>query len=128
MTKETCYCLFTLQVIVTVPLLLLKKGRLKFTPDLPTRKQTAISNLGAGLIEKVYQCFCCSTQTLIHVSQTVYFRRRITFSPISDKFQTQILDTNEMELIKLNSIQYDKNFVLYCKYLGHLRFQMLTNS
>lgn len=45
-------------MIVTVPLLLLKKGRLKFTPALPPRKDVAISNLGAGLIEKVnYQNF-----------------------------------------------------------------------
>ncbi|KAJ7352826.1 Lysine-specific histone demethylase 1B [Desmophyllum pertusum] len=42
------------KVIVTVPLFLLKSGRLKFTPDLPTRKQAAISNLGAGLIEKSF--------------------------------------------------------------------------
>lgn len=42
-------------MIVTVPLFLLKKGRLKFTPDLPPRKEAAISNLGAGLIEKVFQ-------------------------------------------------------------------------
>lgn len=44
---------FLRQVIVTVPLYLLKSKRLKFTPDLPDKKQTAINNLGAGLIEKV---------------------------------------------------------------------------
>ena len=44
---------FCLQVIVTVPLFVLKSDWLRFTPDLPTRKQTAIKNLGAGLIEKV---------------------------------------------------------------------------
>lgn len=41
------------KVIVTVPLFVLKSDWLRFTPDLPTRKQTAIKNLGAGLIEKV---------------------------------------------------------------------------
>ncbi|CAH3162092.1 unnamed protein product [Pocillopora meandrina] len=41
------------KVIVTVPLFLLKSGKLKFIPALPMRKQAAISNLGAGLIEKV---------------------------------------------------------------------------
>ena len=44
---------FLWQVIVTVPLYLLKSKRLKFTPDLPDRKQAAINSLGAGLIEKV---------------------------------------------------------------------------
>jgi len=41
------------KMIVTVPLFLLKSGRLKFTPDLPETKLSAIKNLGAGLIEKV---------------------------------------------------------------------------
>ena len=71
MTKEWFYCLCTLQVIVTVPLFLLKKGRLKFTPDLPPRKQAAISNLGAGLIEKVYQT--AFTTLLIKIIWTLKF-------------------------------------------------------
>ena len=41
------------QVIVTVPLSLLKSERIRFNPDLPEEKKAAISNLGAGLIEKV---------------------------------------------------------------------------
>ena len=41
------------QVIVTVPLSLLKSERIRFNPDLPEEKRAAISNLGAGLIEKV---------------------------------------------------------------------------
>ena len=41
------------QVIVTVPLSLLKSERIRFNPDLPEKKKAAISNLGAGLIEKV---------------------------------------------------------------------------
>lgn len=53
LTSSEGKCLTADKVIVTVPLFLLKKGRLKFTPDLPPRKQAAISNLGAGLIEKV---------------------------------------------------------------------------
>ena len=45
--------LYLSQVIVTVPLSLLKSERIRFNPDLPERKKAAISNLGAGLIEKV---------------------------------------------------------------------------
>ena len=41
------------QVIVTVPLSLLKSERIRFNPDLPEKKKAAISSLGAGLIEKV---------------------------------------------------------------------------
>lgn len=48
------------KVIVTVPLFVLKSGRLKFIPDLPERKQMAIQNLGAGLIEKVVLKFKCN--------------------------------------------------------------------
>ena len=47
-------------MIVTVPLFLLKSGRLKFTPDLPKTKLSAIKNLGAGLIEKVSTKYSCS--------------------------------------------------------------------
>ena len=41
------------QVIVTVPLSLLKSEKIRFNPDFPEKKKAAISNLGAGLIEKV---------------------------------------------------------------------------
>lgn len=75
------FCLCTLQVIVTVPLFLLKKGRLKFTPDLPPRKQAAISNLGAGLIEKVYQ----NAFATLHV---------LPKNLVLDKFQTKVLNTD----------------------------------
>ena len=42
-----------MQVIVSVPLTLLKNGSITFTPSLAPRKQLAIRRLGAGLVEKV---------------------------------------------------------------------------
>ena len=109
--KHVIVC-FLLQVIVTVPLFLLKKGRLKFTPGLPTRKQAAISNLGAGLIEKVYQYFCCTTykkfQTLI--SQTFYFRCLIFghfFSHVWVISNTNFGHCNGLELIKSRFMPID---------------------
>uniref|UniRef100_A0A8C6VXS6 [histone-H3]-N(6),N(6)-dimethyl-L-lysine(4) FAD-dependent demethylase n=1 Tax=Nothobranchius furzeri TaxID=105023 RepID=A0A8C6VXS6_NOTFU len=44
---------FLLQVLVSVPLTLLQKNVLRFTPPLPERKLKAIHSLGAGIIEKV---------------------------------------------------------------------------
>lgn len=41
-------------VIVTVPLGVLKTRRISFTPPLPAEKQTAITKLGMGLLDKVY--------------------------------------------------------------------------
>lgn len=40
-------------VIVTVPIGVLKAGSITFTPGLPSAKQTAISRLGSGLLNKV---------------------------------------------------------------------------
>lgn len=45
------------RVIVTVPLGVLKKGSIKFTPALPTKKTTAISKLGMGHFNKCYLRF-----------------------------------------------------------------------
>lgn len=44
---------FCLQVLVTVPLAVLKANMVTFTPPLNSRKKAAIQNLGAGLVEKV---------------------------------------------------------------------------
>ena len=41
------------QVIVTVPLAVLKANMVAFSPPLCARKKAAIKNLGAGLVEKV---------------------------------------------------------------------------
>ena len=41
-------------VIVTVPLGVLKKGKIAFTPPLPAEKQQAIASLGMGVLDKVY--------------------------------------------------------------------------
>ena len=41
-------------VIVSVPLGVLKRGAITFTPALPDRKQRAIEDLGMGLLDKVY--------------------------------------------------------------------------
>jgi monoamine oxidase len=41
------------RVIVTVPLGVLKKGTIRFTPELPQAKQTAIDRIGMGLLNKV---------------------------------------------------------------------------
>jgi monoamine oxidase len=43
--------------IVTLPLGVLKKGSVEFSPPLPARKQTAIKRLGMGLLNKVYLRF-----------------------------------------------------------------------
>lgn len=45
------------RVIVTVPLGVLKKGSIKFTPALPSKKTTAISKLGMGNFNKCYLRF-----------------------------------------------------------------------
>lgn len=45
------------RVIVTVPLGVLKKGSIKFTPALPTKKTTAIGKLGMGHFNKCYLRF-----------------------------------------------------------------------
>lgn len=44
-------------VLVTVPLGVLKTGSIRFSPSLPTAKQTAISRLGVGLLDKVIMQF-----------------------------------------------------------------------
>uniref|UniRef100_A0A3Q2CQ89 [histone-H3]-N(6),N(6)-dimethyl-L-lysine(4) FAD-dependent demethylase n=1 Tax=Cyprinodon variegatus TaxID=28743 RepID=A0A3Q2CQ89_CYPVA len=41
------------KVLVTVPLTLLQKNRIRFNPPLPDRKLKAIHSLGAGIIEKI---------------------------------------------------------------------------
>ncbi|HAT1822513.1 TPA: NAD(P)-binding protein [Legionella pneumophila] len=45
------------QVIITVPLGVLKANTIKFHPDLPMDKRTAISKLGMGSYEKLYLLF-----------------------------------------------------------------------
>lgn len=45
------------QVLVTVPLGVLKAGSIRFTPDLPAAKQAAIDALGMGVLNKCYLRF-----------------------------------------------------------------------
>ena len=45
------------KVILTVPLSMLKREKIKFNPKLPEDKSLAISHLGAGCIEKVSNVF-----------------------------------------------------------------------
>jgi monoamine oxidase len=42
------------RVVITLPLGVLKSGKVKFSPPLPTEKQNAIKNLGMGVLNKVY--------------------------------------------------------------------------
>lgn len=45
------------RVVVTVPLGVLQRGAIQFTPDLPETKQSAIDRLGMGLVNKVFLHF-----------------------------------------------------------------------
>lgn len=54
-TQDTHY--FADKVVVTVPLGVLKSGKIKFTPKLPARKMAAIGKLGVGNYEKLYLQF-----------------------------------------------------------------------
>lgn len=45
------------QVLVTLPLGVLKAGTVQFDPPLPARKQQAVSALGSGLLDKLYLQF-----------------------------------------------------------------------
>ncbi len=68
------------QVLVTVPLALLQKNLIGFSPPLPDRKLKAIHSLGAGVIEKVSKCPCqCLLMSLARWSthrSTLCFRWR----------------------------------------------------
>lgn len=48
------------QVVVTLPLGVLQKGSVTFAPALPPAKQTAITGLGMGLLDKLYLRFPAS--------------------------------------------------------------------
>ncbi len=45
------------RAVITLPLGILKSGRVAFSPDLPADKQNAIQKLGMGLLDKVYLRF-----------------------------------------------------------------------
>lgn len=45
------------RVIVTLPLGVLQAGKVRFTPELPQKKQNAISKLGMGILNKCYLRF-----------------------------------------------------------------------
>jgi len=45
------------RAVITLPLGVLKKGFVEFSPGLPTQKELAIQNLGMGLLDKVYLRF-----------------------------------------------------------------------
>ena len=58
------------RVLVTVPLGVLQKGSIRFTPDLPMTKQSAIDRLGMGLQNKVFLRF---DKPFWPVNQQVFF-------------------------------------------------------
>ena len=43
--------------VITLPLGVLKSGKIKFSPDLPARKKEAIDSLGMGVFDKTYLSF-----------------------------------------------------------------------
>ena len=45
------------QVIVTVPLTVLKKGTIEFSPELPESKVKAMDSLGIGMLDQVVLLF-----------------------------------------------------------------------
>lgn len=45
------------RILVTVPLGVLKRGAIEFSPGLPEQKKSAITNLGMGLLDKLYLKF-----------------------------------------------------------------------
>jgi len=45
------------RVLVTVPLGVLKRGAIRFTPELPAEKQSVIARMGMGLLNKIYLRF-----------------------------------------------------------------------
>ena len=51
--SSDCDLIGWFQVIVTVPLAVLKSNMVTFNPPLDERKRQAIDKLGAGLVEKV---------------------------------------------------------------------------
>lgn len=56
-------------VICTLPLGVLKAGKVKFTPDLPSRHKTSIAKLGNGSINKIFAKF----DTAFWPTDTQYF-------------------------------------------------------
>ena len=63
----TCLCIIILQVIITVPLAVLKRDMIKFIPPLSSEKEKAIQRLGAGIVEKVHMP-SLSTVTVYYIS------------------------------------------------------------
>ncbi|MDX2078517.1 MAG: FAD-dependent oxidoreductase [bacterium] len=78
------------KVIVTVPLGVLKRNKIAFSPPLPENKQTAINRLAMGALNKVYLLFNAvfwdeETQFFVINDASVGFVDWVNFYPITGK-------------------------------------------
>lgn len=95
--------------IVTVPLGVLKKGSIEFSPLLPKRKLQAISNLGMGLLNKVYLRF-----------PTVFWEKKSDYlefiSPSKGEWAEWVnvyKYTNEPVLLAFNAAKYGRQTEIF---------------
>jgi len=82
-------------VLVTVPLTTLKRHSIKFTPQLPDVKMTAINSLGVGVLEKVRywfdQLISCVVLELYACNVSV---TKLTFRNVSTPCDSETLYRN----------------------------------
>ncbi len=101
--------------IITLPLGVLKSGKVEFSPPLPDRKQEAIKNLGMGVLNRVYlkfsEVFWDDTQTLEYISKNkgewcewvnfdTIIKQPILLGFNAGDFGTKIEEYSDQEIIK----------------------------